>query len=231
MMAVEGIGNLVQLLAEQLREQTPNLQAGTNTPGTENANTVAVTEDTFTPSGQGNPAQASAQDAGIFQVSQGALAGITAGILFAQTNSNANQTLPSEQQDSGSAANAGNSQQPGASAVKTPVVPGQIFPPPAGQGSAAKATPTPNEQEQIQFLNAALPALGLSKVEITEIDNIATQIQNFNPAAYTNLVNQFEALVQQSGQQGAANPAANTSTPGGQGAPTNTKANGGGSQG
>jgi hypothetical protein len=228
MMAVEGIGNLLQILAEQLREQTPNLQAGANTAGKENANTVAVTEDTFTPSGQGNPAQASAQDAGIFQVSQGALAGTTAGILFARTNPNANQTLPSIEQDSGSAANAGNSQEPGASAVKTAVVPGQIFPPPpAGQGSAAKATPTPNVQEQIQYLNAALPSLGLSKVEIAEIDSIATQVQNFNPAAYTHLVSQFEALAQQSAQQGAVN----AGTPGGQSAPAITKANGGGSQG
>ena len=51
-------------------------------------------------------------------------------------------------------------------------------------------------QEQIQILNASLPALGLSKVEIQEIDHIATQIQNFNPAAYATLVNQFEALAQ-----------------------------------
>ena len=60
-------------------------------------------------------------------------------------------------------------------------------------------------QEKVQILNASLPALGLSKVEIQEIDNIATQIQNFNPAAYTALVNQFEALAQQATQQNAAN--------------------------
>ena len=34
-------------------------------------------------------------------------------------------------------------------------------------------------------------------MEIQQIDSIATQIQNFNPATYTNLVNQFEALAQQ----------------------------------
>ena len=67
--------------------------------------------------------------------------------------------------------------------------------------------PATNVQEQVQTLNAALPALGLSKVEIQEIDSIATQIQNFNPAAYTNLVNQFEALAHQPTQQNAANAA------------------------
>jgi hypothetical protein len=80
-------------------------------------------------------------------------------------------------------------------------------------------------QEKIQALNASLPALGLSKVEIQEIDSLATQIQNFNPAAYTTLVNQFEALAQQSTQQNTANAAANASNP------ASTKANGGGSQG
>ena len=71
-------------------------------------------------------------------------------------------------------------------------------------------------QEQIQALNASLPALGLSKVEIQEIDSIATQIQNFNPAAYAALVNQFEALAQQATQQNAANasnPATQNTTP------------------
>ena len=44
-------------------------------------------------------------------------------------------------------------------------------------------------------------------MEIQEIDRIASQIQDFNPAAYTSLVNQFEALAQQATQQNAANPA------------------------
>ena len=70
-MAVEGIGNLVQTLADQLSGQTLNLPAGANTPGTGNAGSPAVTEDTFTPSTQSNSAQATAQDAGLFQVSHG----------------------------------------------------------------------------------------------------------------------------------------------------------------
>ena len=80
-------------------------------------------------------------------------------------------------------------------------------------------------------LNAGLPALGLSKVEVQEIDNLATQIQNFNPATYTNLVNQFEALAQQTTQQGAPNPAANASTVGSQNTTTSTQGNGSGSRG
>lgn len=84
-MAVEGIRNLTQNLAEQLREQIQNPQANANTPDTGNPGNVAVTEDTFTPSTQSNSAQATAQEAGIFQISQGASAVVTANILFEQT--------------------------------------------------------------------------------------------------------------------------------------------------
>jgi hypothetical protein len=86
------------------------------------------------------------------------------------------------------------------------------------------------EQEKIQALNASLPALGLSKVEIQEIDRLATLIQNFNPGAYADLVNQFEALGQQSTQPSAASAPANASSVGSQNTLASTKSSGGGSQ-
>jgi len=230
-MAVEGIGNLAQILAIQLREQTLNPQAGGNTPGAGSATNVALAEDTFTPT-QSNSAQATAQDAGIFQVGQGALTAVAASILFARTNPNAAQSAGSAQGAPAKAANPGNAQPAAAPNVNTPVIPGQIFGPnPSGQALPAKQAPTTNVQAQILALNSQLPALGLSKVEIQEIDNLATQIQNFNPGTYTNLVNQFEALAQQATQPDAANTAANASTNGSQNTTTSTKGNGSGSQG
>ena len=104
-MAVEGIGNLVQILANQLREQIPNSRAGANTQGTGNADNVAIVEDTFTPSTQSNSAQATAQDAGIFQVGQGALTAVTASILFARTNPNATHSGASARSESAVAIN------------------------------------------------------------------------------------------------------------------------------
>jgi hypothetical protein len=228
MMAVEGIGNLAQNLADQLREQTLNSQAGANAPEPGNTVNVAVTEDTFTPSTQNNSAQATAQDAGLFQVSQGALTAVTANILFEQATLNTGQNAVPAQDASATTANASNAQPAPASNSNAPAHPGQLFAPtPAGQAPPAKAVPATNVQEQIQALNAALPALGLSKVEIQEIDTLASQIQNFNPAAYTILINQFESLAQQTTQQKAANPGANAS----QKTPASTKTNGGGSQG
>jgi hypothetical protein len=231
MMAVEGIGNLVQILADQLLEQTLNLQAGGNAQGTGSAGNSTITEDTFTPSAQGNAAQAAAQDAGIFQVSEGTLTAVTANILFARTNPNATLSGAPAQAASATTTNAGKAQPAAATTSNIPVVPGQLFAPTrAGQAPSPEAVPTTNEQEKIQALNASLPALGLSKIEIQEIDRLATLIQNYNPGAYTDLVNQFEALGQQATQPNAASSPANASSVGSQNTPASTNASGGGSQ-
>ncbi|HWY78258.1 MAG TPA: hypothetical protein VN281_21765 [Verrucomicrobiae bacterium] len=215
-MAVEGIGNLAQILTHQLRQQTLGSRAGASTQGTGNADNTAVTEDTFTPSAQNNFTQATAQDAGIFQVSQGALTAVTAKLLFAHANANGAPSGVSVQPASAANPNPGNAQ-PAVAAL-------------AGQAPPVKAVPATNVQQQIQFLNAALPALRLSKVEIQEIDRLAAQIQNFNPAAYTDLINQFEALAQHATRQDAANAAANASNPATEKTPVSTKANVAGSQ-
>jgi hypothetical protein len=59
------------------------------------------------------------------------------------------------------------------------------------------ATPAADVQVQLQALNAALPALGLTNAEIQQIDRIASLVGDFNPGAYANIINQFEALAQQ----------------------------------
>jgi hypothetical protein len=229
MMAIEGIGSLIQILAEQLREQTPNLQAVANTSGGGTADNVAVTEDTFVPSTQNNSGQATQQDAGLFQVSQGALSAATSRDLVAQASSTATPASNSSETAAIGTANANNAEPAAATDSNLPGTAGRLFPPsPAALGSAAKPVPTPDQQAGIQALNAALPALGLSKVEISEIDRIATQLGNFNPAAYTSLVNQFEALAHQGTQQGTPNPAA--SAGGSQITPGTTKAVGSGPQ-
>jgi hypothetical protein len=231
MMAVESIVNLAQALADQLSGLTLNSQAGASTPGTGRAGKLAITEDTFTPSTQSNSARATAQDAGIFQVSQGALTAVTANILFARANPNAAHGRAPAQAASFTTTNAGNAQPVAAKNPNIPVIAGELIAAtPAAQVPTPEATPTTNEQVKIQALNASLPALGLSKVEIQEIDRLATRIQNFNPAAYTDLVNQFEALAQQATQPNAANAAANGSTVGSQNTPASAKAIGGSSQ-
>jgi hypothetical protein len=202
-MAVEGIANVVQIVADQSFGQEQEKQPGTNTLGTRRAGSPAVSEDTFTPSTQNNSAQATAQDAGIFQVSQVALTEVTANILLGQATPNANGNGAPAQAAPAPTTNAGTAQTAATASNDTPANVAQT----AGGSAAA----TPNVQLKLQALNAALPALGLSNAQIQQIDRIASLIQDFNPAAYTNLVNQFEALAQQAAQQSAANGAANAS--------------------
>lgn len=229
-MAVEGITSLAQDLADQLHQQLSTLQARANTQVAGNADNVAANEDNFTPSTRNSSAQAAAQDAGLFQVNQGTLTTVATNLLFELTSPGAANSGVPAQAGSVTPANADNVQAAPAANSNAAANPGQLFAPTRPrQEPAPKAAPSTNLQEKVQALNADLPALGLSKVEIQEIDTLATQIQNFNPAAYTAMINQFEALAQQATQQRAANEAANASAAASQKAAADIKANGGGS--
>jgi hypothetical protein len=212
-MAVEGIGNLVQNLSDHLlgQGQAPAAQAGGRILGTKDVGSPAAAEDTFTPSNGNEATRASAQDAGIFQVNPGSQAAATAGLLSAQQAPNANPAAVPGQAGSGpgSAPNTGAN---GAQAVTAAPGSSPGGNSEQGQGVASPAT-SAAVQNEIQQLNASLPALGLTNSQIEEIDRIASLVKDFNPAAYTNLVNQFEAQAQQSPQQNAAG-AAQPSAPG-----------------
>jgi hypothetical protein len=72
---------------------------------------------------------------------------------------------------------------------------------------------TVNVQQQLQSLNASLAALGLSHADISAIDRVASIINDFNPRAFTSLVQQLEAAAQTVSQQNAAaTPATNAVT-------------------
>jgi hypothetical protein len=59
-------------------------------------------------------------------------------------------------------------------------------------------------QDQLQALNLALAALGLTKADIQSLDRVASVLKDFNPVAYGSLVYQLEALAQQAAPQAAA---------------------------
>jgi hypothetical protein len=193
-MAVEGIGNLVQNFADHLFQQGAATPSVPRIVGSQNLGIGAPPEDTFTPSAQNNLG-ADAQNTGIFQPGQGALSAATAGILPPQAPPNAGPSASSPANTGAANANSNANGQQGAAAdasVGPGATPGQ-----ANSGPAASA----QVQLEIQKLNASLPALGLTNDEIQEIDRIASLIKNFNPAAYADLVNQFEARSQGATQQ------------------------------
>jgi hypothetical protein len=222
-MAIAGIGSPVQNLENRLHQQTANSQTGENLQARENAGSVAITEDTSTPSSQNTSAQSPAQAAGIFQLSQRALSSVEANLPSQRATGNARTIGPP------GPAEPGGQQQAAALNANSPTYRGQLFAPKPPGRTPASVPATANVQVQIQARNAALPALGLSKVEIQKIDSLAGQVQNFNPAAYTNRVNQCEALAKQSKQHGAPDPPANASNIGTPHTTTNTRGNGSGS--
>jgi hypothetical protein len=56
-------------------------------------------------------------------------------------------------------------------------------------------------EAQLQSLNRSLAALGLSAADIKKVDQIASVINNFNPASFTSLIYQLEALAATASQR------------------------------
>ncbi|HTQ62725.1 MAG TPA: hypothetical protein VMI32_21035 [Candidatus Solibacter sp.] len=92
-------------------------------------------------------------------------------------------------------------------------------PVPAGSTTAAPISAV--TQQQLQSLDIALQALGLSPQDIQALNQVATIINDFNPAALAALVEQFQALAQETGQQSAATSAAGANGTAAVGAPAN----------
>ncbi|HWF14068.1 MAG TPA: hypothetical protein VG272_10065 [Candidatus Acidoferrales bacterium] len=200
-MPVQSISSLIQNLSDQLFGQAQDDNAQKSLLGLASPVTAAIAEDTFTPSTQSGIAQPAEQEAGLFQFAAGTLTTNQPGstgrpAIGAPAISGAAQTAATTTTAEASGAS-------GQAATGTPAT-----------QAATSAAAAANIQLQIQSLNAALPALGLTNTEINQIDRIASLVQNFNPAAYANLVSQFEALAQNSGSpNSAAIPSTNSATP------------------
>ena len=222
-------------LAERLLNQSP--QHGEAGPNGLNAAKAANTtnppttfDDLFTSSANG-PA-ATAQDAGIFNVDRFAIFSAAADFLLGQANraapppdaNVAAQSIAAAGNAAGTQATANAAQTPPTANANTQPptqaanVPAQTLPltntaeitaPTSTAGSAAGSAL--NTQSQLQALNNALAALGLPATDLTIIDRIASLIQDFNPAAFTSLVYQLEALANSQSPQ--ATPAAQANGP------------------
>ena len=180
-------------------EQQLERASGTGPAARENAGNGAVAEDTFTPSNQAESTQSTAQAAGIFQLSQ---AGIVTNAAPAQPGLNPDPNAPPAQVIAPITASNANSDAPAGTAnVNAAAATTQTI---AGASTAPLSTLTGAvgnaEQAQEHALNTELAALGLSNYDILQIDRIAAALQNFNPSAYTDLVNQFERQAQESKQ-------------------------------
>jgi len=212
-MEMEGIAKIPRSLDDPLSVRTQDQPAAARALISGNTVNPGVGEDTFTRSTQNNSDGATAQDPGIFRLSQNAASVITPNTFFTAQIGGVNEGTAAAQSapvaaDAGVAPHAVGIPSPGAPAVY------------GRQGTAAPKSPATassaaaDVQAQLQALNAALPTLGLTNAQIQLIDHIASLVHNFNPAAYANLVNQFEAQAQQSVQQDATNTPASTAAAG-----------------
>jgi hypothetical protein len=88
----------------------------------------------------------------------------------------------------------------------------QAAPVAAAGSTSAAATGTASIAEQLQTLNNALRALGLTVNDIHQIDRIASVINDFNPSAFTSLAYQLAALAPNPAQQAATTVAGGQAT-------------------
>jgi hypothetical protein len=162
-MPVESIANLFRNLSDQLLGLTQGSSVQKSLLGIATPVTAAVAEDTFTPSTQNGPPQPPAQEAGLFQFALGTLTANQTGLP--------SQPAPGVHEISG-AQQAAATAKAGANGIS-----GQPETnPPATQATTSAASAAANIQLQIQSLNAALPALGLTNTEINQIDRIASLV-------------------------------------------------------
>jgi hypothetical protein len=198
--ALVGLVNLAEHLLNQTTAQGQDAQTASQpVQATANTSALAATEDRFTPSAHNAPAQATAQAAGLFTVSQFTLFTAAADFLLAHN------ATPQ--------ANRANRPAPAANVVPSAVPQKAVAasaPAPAAQttlaANSAGVVPTGAAaiQDQLQALNNALAALGLDHADILVIDRVASRLQDFNPTAFTSLVYQLEALARNAAQQAQA---------------------------
>ncbi len=252
-MSQVGLVNLAERLLNQNSTESQQAPVPQKTAAAQtNPTTHRVAEDQFTPSPQNGQAQNSAQDAGLFSVTRVSFFSAAAEFLLGQTtapaanqptpanfaatanppaplNTNANARAVPTAPAANTAALAALAQTAPAASNGTNVANSAVTQQPVVPITAA-TTPTAATsnlaitQRQLQGLNQALAALGLSQQDIQQLDRIASIINDFNPSAFTALAYQLEVLAQQVAPQAAAS--ANTPPVTANAAATNPAANG-----
>ena len=211
-----GLIGLVQLSREvqnQTLANSSNEQVGTS-------KNKSVASDATNQNGAGDSfvrsAQNSGQDAGTFRVQQVSLFSAAATSLLQQQEPNTGQKPASNTTTNTvtAAQNNGGAQptKPANSASRTATAatsdgPSTATGPSATAPSATGISTTlgaATVQSQLSGLNEALAVLGLSQSEITVVDRVAQLIKDFNPTAFTQLINQLKSVAASTAQQAGA---------------------------
>lgn len=199
-MSLIGLVNLAERLFNQTQGNLNEDAGGSNRPAKTTQPAQRNESDEFRPSGANT-----ANEAGLFQVTQQSVFLGTATLLQAGPDG---ATTAGANAASAPTASA-NSASP-ATSVSGTATSGNVV-------AATNAQNTDNAQvlAQLQSLNDALASLGLSADEIAAVDRVAQLIKDFSPAAFASLINQLQALEQDSAQP-TTNASGTTGTSGGQ---------------
>jgi len=194
-MALAEIGNLATALVNQLLGQDQNASNTAPAASAPPTNANALPQDHFTPSAQQNSPQNAAQQAGLFQIVQ--FSALSVAVDITQTRAAVPQPA----------------QNPPPLPVQQVTAPAPPQVTPQAAAPATPATTALSVQDQLQTLNVALAALGLSNSDIQSLDRIASVVRDFNPVAYRNLVFQLQELARQTAPPAAANGAPKVPSP------------------
>ena len=214
-MSAVSLVNLLQSLLNQNTAQGQSTLAAGSAAQLQPAQTLQATaQDEFTPSAQNGQSQATAQAAGLFNVSPASIFSAAAGALLTQS-----KAAPANVATAAAPAPATVAAQPATAAATIVQAPAPT--PAAPAATTAAATSLASAQEQLQSLNLALAALGLSTQDIEQLDQIASTINDYNPSAFTAQAYQLEALARVSAQAASAARANAQANPNNANAPAN----------
>lgn len=198
-----GLVAFVQL-AERLLKQAPeNPQDGQHgeaktKPAAAGGGVPNGNSDAFVRSGDSR-----AEDVGTFEVPQVSVFSAAANLLLAESDAASRDRQPAPER-----------QAPPIPAGRALVLAAPAGGPPNRKAAPAGASAS-NIHVELSDLNAALVTLGLTQREITVVDRIARLIEEFNPAAFTDLIHQLQLLAQSIAPEPAPDePAASAETPG-----------------
>jgi hypothetical protein len=199
-MAISGLVNLLESTAiQQFGPAHSNTRVNSEQPAhAQIQNSVAPapnTSDRYTPSDRTDSTQTTAQAAGLFQVAP--FIRFTAPPGLASPQAVAPQSVQNVTPAQTPAAS-----NPAAAAIAVTQANTVTTPAPA---PIVANTVSASQEVELQALNTALSNLGLDTVQISRVDQIASSvIQNFSPAAYSDIVYQRQSLSQKLTQETAA---------------------------
>ncbi len=198
-----GLVNLLQNLSNE--NATPEQDAAPAPKESTQSTPIPLTPatDQFIPSAQNAASQATAQAAGIFSVAATSFFSSASASLLAPNNSAPTIKPPASVPVRATAAAAATA------TTANPPAPQSTAPVPAQAPATTASGPVAtlvSAQEQLQSLNLALAALGLSNQDIQQLDQVASTTSDYNPSAYTAHAYQLELLARQPASHASTAP-------------------------